>query len=138
MNKAIVIFLVGVLFGCGTDVSSSANKTGKNEEAACAELEAIPASDTSRRMEVLKSQGFSDTQANDFERLMSLYRTVSERADIQKQSKNMWVMQAASKNQVCLNQHSLSCVQLLTQLEKGANEQDLAKLSQPLSECMGK
>jgi hypothetical protein len=138
MNKVIVVFLVGVLFGCGTDVSVSANKTGKNEELACAELEAISESDTSKRIEVLKSQGFSETQANDFERLVSLYRNISEHIDIQKQRKNMWATQAVSKKQACLNQYSLSCVQLLTHLEKGANEQDLAKLSsQPLSECMG-
>jgi hypothetical protein len=139
MNKVIVVLLAGILFGCGTDVNDSgedADSASKNEQNACTELGVIPISDNSRRIEILKSHGFSTTQANDFERLMAQYHSVSQAID--RQSGNMYKKQAASRNRSCLDQHSLDCTQLWTQLENGASGEELDELSsQPLLECMG-
>lgn len=144
MNKVIVVLLASILFGCGTDVNDSGedgdtDNASKNKQYACAELGVTPISDNSRRIEILKSHGFSTTQANDFERMMAHYHSVSQSIDSQNQSKNMYAKQRESKYQACLNQHSLDCAQLLTQLENGASGEDLEELSsRPLSECMRK
>lgn len=143
MNKVIVVILVSLLFGCGNDANSSGedgdtDKASKNRQYACAELGVTPESDNSRRIEILKSHGFSATQASEFEQLMALYSSVSKNIDVQNQRKNMFAKQTAVKNQACLDQHSLDCNQILTQLEKGASGQNLTELSsQPLLECIG-
>ena len=143
MNKVIVVLLVSILFGCGADVNGSgedggADKASKNKQYACAEWGVTPESDNSRRIEILKSHGFSATQASEFERLMALYSSVSKNIDSQSQSKNMYAKQTAVENQACLDQHRLDCIQLLTLLENGASGQDVTELSsQPLLECMG-
>lgn len=144
MNKVIVMLLVSLLFSCNTganstgEVESSTDMASKNKKYACEEMGITSENEISRRIELLKFHGFTPTQAKDIEQVMAVYRSVSQSIDRLGQRNNLYSKSTAVKYQSCMDQHSLECFQLLTQVENGASEKDLMALTtQPLLECMG-
>lgn len=144
MNKVILILLVGLSFCCNTgangtgEVESSADKALKNKEYACDEIGITSENEVSRRIKMLEFHDFTLTQANDIERVMATYRSVSQTIDRLGQSNNLYSKSTAVKYQSCLDRYRLDCLQLLTQVENGASEQNLTELTiRPLLECTG-